>query len=173
MDIFATCFLFVLHIGVLIYLFCEVKKRKKWKKFGVLVVQVEIGLAFVCYVISLIFNIIFGLGYYLNFLMSIDFWLYLITAIAFSCFLIAGYCYARWKVIISDDKIIKHGFFVKKTYRMSDISKIKQTLFGHSYYMSDKKLFTTNARYHEFQRTFVNYIEENSGCKIEQKVTKD
>ncbi len=164
MDILITCMVCFLLIGSLVYFIVAEKSKKKRKSLNVLEVHFSNGTAFVGWIICFIFNTLFTLGYYLKFF-SNEFTLrnYLLTAILFLPLLIICYYLERWRVVIDEGRIVKYGFISKRTFIISDITEIKQTWFGNKYYVGNKKIFSINARYHDYSRAFENHIREQAG----------
>jgi len=89
-----------------VYFIIGARNKKAREKSNVLQAYFEIGVEFLGWGISLLFNTLFTLGYYLKFF-SNDFPIidYLVLSIIFICLLLLAYYWARWKVIIVEDRI--------------------------------------------------------------------
>ena len=165
MDILITCIAYlILSLSLAYYIFSEVS-RKNRKKNGTLDACFE-KLQFPFWVIAFLSDTLFTLGYYIGFFK--DFYLesYLLIMIIPTCFSLLGLYFARWKIILQNDELIKCGLFKTTRIKITEVTKIVEVYFSKKIYVKGRKLFEVNARYHVFSRSFVNAIIEISNCEV-------
>ena len=170
MDVLITCVICLLLAGCLTHIILEAKGRKARRKRGCLEVYRDyMGVGF--WVVSFLFNTILTYVYYTH----IPSWRYggpmplnVFFAVSAFCLLLLTMAYyqARWKIVIDGEKIIKYGWLFKKTYNISDITKIEHIEFSSTFYIGDKKIFTQDKFSHtgDFS-AILRYIKENSDCQ--------
>ena len=165
MDILITCITYLaLSLSLTYYIFAATSKKKR-KKNNVLDACFE-NIAFIPWVIGFAFDTLFTLGYYIGFFKNFDARIYLLTVVLLTCFSLIGLYFARWKIILQNDELIKYGIIRTTRIKITDITKIRDTVFGKKFYVNDKKLFEISARYHDYSNSFVNTIKEISNCEI-------
>ncbi|MCL2816981.1 MAG: hypothetical protein FWD39_01165 [Clostridiales bacterium] len=176
MDILITCAMYLLFAVCLTHIILEAMGRKARKKRGCLAVYMDyMGVGF--WVVGLLSNILITYAYYRQIPLMRYGPVTLNVFFAFSALylllLTMAYYQARWKVVIDGKKIIKCGLLCKKTYNISDITKIEHIEFASKFYIGDKKIFTQDKNSHTGDFAAVlRYIKENSDCQEVKKSLK-
>lgn len=167
MDILLTCVSYLLLIVCFSYILLGERSKMVRKKNMILEAHYENWVAVIAWAVSFIFITLFTFGYYIHFFNEFNLLSYFITVIVCLPLLAIAYYLERWRITIDGEKVIKCGLFLKTTFNISDIVKIKRSWFGYKFYLKNKKAFRVNARYHTFSQLFVNNLREKANLKSE------
>ena len=161
------CITYLIHILFLIYfinLGMQIKKRREMNIVEATTIDHPYA-PVMCWGIGFIDWILISVLFCIDFIKIKYFLEFIYLAFLSLLFTIIIFLYTKCRIELKDDKIIKYSIFGRKIIYYSEITEIKQTMFGYKFLSNKKILFSINSKYHNYSQIFIEKIKKNMQYK--------